>query len=116
MARMLCTSYAFMLLAGIDQVRGHGLELEVRGEPKNRYPDLTIVQEAHVDLLAERNTSRLFMPPPLLVVEVVSPGTLQRDRDYVAKRRQYEDLDIPEYWPVEHPQERAVLVLTLNNN
>jgi len=31
------------------------------------------------------------MALPLLVVEVVSPGKLQRDRDYVAKRAQYQD-------------------------
>ncbi|MGB5712727.1 MAG: hypothetical protein WBM44_17675 [Waterburya sp.] len=32
----------FALLVGHRRVRGHGLELEVRGEPKNRYPYLTI--------------------------------------------------------------------------
>ncbi|VXD18780.1 Uma2 family endonuclease [Planktothrix paucivesiculata] len=32
----------FALLIGHLRVRGQGLELEVRGEPKNRYPDLTI--------------------------------------------------------------------------
>ncbi|MEO1094973.1 MAG: Uma2 family endonuclease [Cyanobacteria bacterium J06638_28] len=105
---------AFTLSVGIDCVRGNGLELEVRGEPKNRYPDLTILQAEHIDLLAERNTIRLFMPPPMLVVEVVRPGSLQRDRDYIAKRRQYEDLGIPEYGIVD-PQEQAVLVLALDH-
>ena len=38
----------FALLIGIDRVRGHGLELEVRGEPRNRYPDLTIIREEHI--------------------------------------------------------------------
>ena len=38
----------FALLLGTDRVRGHGLELEVRGEPKNRYPDLTIIREEHI--------------------------------------------------------------------
>ncbi|MGB3137788.1 MAG: Uma2 family endonuclease [Nodosilinea sp.] len=104
----------FALLIGIDRVRGHGLELEVRGEPKNRYLDLTIIQPEHVQLLANRNTIRLTMPPPALVVEVVSPGELQRERDYVAKRRQYEDLGIPEYWII-NPQEQTVLVLAQNN-
>ncbi|WP_432811627.1 Uma2 family endonuclease [Pantanalinema sp. GBBB05] len=37
------------------------------------------------------------MAPPLLVIEVVSSGELQRDRDYIAKRSQYQDLGIPEY-------------------
>jgi Uma2 family endonuclease len=101
---------AFAQLVGSDRVRGHGLELEVRGEPKNRYPDLTIIRPEHVLLLAPRNTIRLSMPPPLLVVEVVSPGELQWQRDYVAKRTQYEDLGIPEYWIVD-PQAQTVLRL-----
>jgi Uma2 family endonuclease len=98
------------LVVGIDRVRGHGLELEVRGEPKNRYPDLTVIQPEHVQLLAQRNTIRLTMPPPALVVEVVSPGELQWERDYVAKRAQYEDLGIHEYWII-NPQVKTVLVL-----
>ena len=103
----------FALLLGTDQVRGHGLELEVRGEPRNRYPDLTIIREEHIQLLKKRNTIRLSMAPPLLVIEIVSPGELQRDRDYIAKRSQYQDLGIPEYWIVD-PQEKSVLVLKLN--
>ncbi|PPS46148.1 Uma2 family endonuclease [Chroococcidiopsis sp. TS-821] len=106
---------AFALLLGTDRVRGHGLELEVRGEPRNRYPDLTIIREEHVSLLAQRNTIRLTMPPPLLVIEVVSPGELQWHRDYVAKRIQYEDLGISEYWIV-NPQAQTVLVLALDGN
>ncbi len=88
----------FLRIVGRSRVRYHGLEIEVRGEPKNRYPDLTVMREEHIALLKRRNTIRLTMPPPLLVVEVVSPGELQRDRDYVAKRRQYEDIGIGEYW------------------
>ncbi|PSN11205.1 hypothetical protein C7293_25140 [filamentous cyanobacterium CCT1] len=110
------TSVAFFLsiqlaaLVGHLRVRLHGLELEVRGEPKNRYPDLTVIRPEHIGLLAKRNTIRLTMPPPVLVVEVVSPGELQWERDYIAKRAQYEDLGIPEYWIV-NPQEQTVLVL-----
>lgn len=102
----------FALLLGPDRVRGHGLELEVRGEPKNRYPDFTIVREEHIQLLKKRNTIRLSMAPPLLVIEIVSPGDLQRDRDYVAKRQQYQDLGIPEYWIID-PQVETVLILEL---
>jgi Uma2 family endonuclease len=102
----------FALLLGTDLVRGHGLELEVRGEPKNRYPDLTILREDQIEQLRRRNTLRLSMAPPVLVVEVVSPGELQRERDYVAKRMQYQDRGIPEYW-IADPQLKAVLVLEL---
>ncbi len=122
----------FALLLGTDRVRGHGLELEVNGEPRNRYPDLTILREEHIEQLAKRNTVRLTMSPPLLVVEVVSPGELQRDRDYavrpraderrkgtrtkrVAKRIQYQDCGIPEYWII-NPDLQTVLILELSAN
>ena len=106
---------AFALLIGTDRVRGHGLELEVRGEPRNRYPDLTVIREEHIQQLAKRNTLRLTMAPPLLVIEVVSPGELQRDRDYIAKRSQYQDCGIPEYWIVD-PNAQTLLVLELREN
>lgn len=102
----------FALMLGTDRVRGHGLELEVQGEPKNRFPDLTIIREEHIAQLSQRNTIRLSMAPPLLVVEVVSPGELQRERDYIAKRQQYQACGIPEYWIVD-PQTQTVLVLEL---
>jgi Uma2 family endonuclease len=102
----------FASVVGYLRARGHGLELEVCGEPRNRYPDLTILREEQVEQLAQRNTLRLWMAPPLLVVEVVSPGELQRDRDYVAKRLQYQDRGIPEYWVVD-PQRQTILVLEL---
>ena len=104
--------FEFGAVVGRARVRNHGLEIEVIGEPKNRYPDFTVIREEHVELLENRNTIRLTMPPPLLVIEVVSPGSLQRDRDYIAKRRQYEDIGIPEYWIVD-PQLNQVTVLAI---
>ncbi len=104
----------FIALVGHRRVRPHGLELEVRGEPKNRFPDLTIIQEEHIQLLSVRNTIRLTMPSPLLIVEIVSPGELQWERNYVAKRSQYQDLGIPEYW-IANPETQTVLGLTLTS-
>lgn len=109
-ATFLLLQFASML--GHRRVRGHGLELEVRGEPRNRYPDLTIIREEHISQLKRRNTLRLSMASPLLVVEVVSPGELQRDKDYIAKRMQYQDRGIPEYWLV-NPQLETVVILGL---
>ncbi len=105
----------FLPIVGYRRVRGHGLELEVRGEPRNRYPDLTIIRAEHVEQLQRRNTIRFAMAPPLLVIEIVSPGELQRDRDYTAKRMQYQDRGIPEYWIVD-PQLKTMLVLALVND
>ncbi|MCC5625933.1 Uma2 family endonuclease [Nostoc sp. CHAB 5715] len=104
----------FAMVVGIDRVRGHGLELEVRGEPRNRYPDLTIIRQEHIQQLAKRNTIRLSMLPPLLVIEVVSPGELQRDRDFIAKRSQYQDCGIPEYWIID-PETKTILILELTD-
>lgn len=102
----------FASILGHQRVRGHGLELEVRGEPRNRFPDLTILREEHIEQLQKRNTIRLSMAPPLLVIEIVSPGDLQRDRDYIAKRSQYQDRGIPEYWIID-PQTEEILQLNL---
>ncbi|MDJ0901771.1 MAG: Uma2 family endonuclease [Xenococcus sp. MO_188.B8] len=62
-----------------------------------------------------RNTILLSISPPLLVIEVVSPGEIQRDRDYIAKRIQYQDCRIPEYWIVD-PQTQKILVLELTGD
>jgi len=102
----------FAAIVGHLRVRVHSLEIEVRGEPRNRFPDLTIIREEHVAQLMRRNTIRLSMAPPLLVVEVVSPGDLQRDRDYIAKLGQYEAIAIPEYWIID-PETQVVSVCEL---
>jgi Uma2 family endonuclease len=57
-------------------------------------------------------TITLEMPPPLWVMEVVSPGKTNRDRDYIRKRAQYAAVGIPEYVIVD-PEEQVVLVLRL---
>ncbi|NJN39374.1 MAG: Uma2 family endonuclease [Acaryochloridaceae cyanobacterium CSU_3_4] len=101
----------FSLLLGTDRVRGQGLELEVWGEPKNRYPDLTILRSEPIQQLQKRNTIRLEMSPPILVAEVVSPDELQRERDYRAKRQQYQVLGIPEYWIVDPALQRITILI-----
>lgn len=95
------------------RVRVRGLELEVRGNSRNRFPDLTIIQEEHIEQLERRDTIRLSMLPPLFVVEIVSPGETNRSRDYNNKRMQYQDRGIPEYWIVDL-QMQIVAVLKLN--
>ncbi|MBE9069479.1 Uma2 family endonuclease [Leptolyngbya cf. ectocarpi LEGE 11479] len=55
------------------------------------------------------------MPPPDLVVEVVSPGKVNRARDYEEKHCQYEAREIPEYWLLD-PDQATVTVLALNGD
>ncbi|NER22836.1 MAG: Uma2 family endonuclease [Symploca sp. SIO1C2] len=93
-------------------------ELQVLGNPQNRFPDLVVLREEHIKLTKKRRTITLDMPPPQLVVEVVSPYRNQKDdnykRDYIKKREQYEKRGIPEYWIID-PQARVVIVLLLVN-
>ncbi len=71
-----------------------------------------ILRPEHIELTQKRLTNRLEMPPPLLVVEVVSPSKTNRDRDYQDKRTQYQARAIPEYWLID-PKQQTVTVLTL---
>ncbi len=81
-------------------------------DPANRFPDLVLLREEHIPLTQRRLTITLDMPPPQLVVEVVSPGPANHDRDYNRKRSQYAARGIPEYWIIA-PEDQTVLVLTL---
>lgn len=98
-------------------IRPHSCEVEVIGKPRNRFPDLTVLDEVHLSINTKRLTITCQMPPPRLVVEVVSPGTESKDnykRDYVDKRDQYAAIGIPEYWIVD-PDRAWVQVGTLTN-
>jgi len=99
-------------------IKTHDCELQVPGNPQNRYPDLVVLREEHLAQTRKRQTITLNMAPPQLVVELVSPYRNQNDenyqRDYVDKRLQYEKRDIPEYWIVD-PQAQVVMVLMLVN-
>ncbi|MDY6940179.1 MAG: Uma2 family endonuclease [Cyanobacteriota bacterium] len=82
-----------------------------------RQPDFVVLSTACADALesASQDLITLEMPPPALVVEVVSPGEpgeKNYDRDYIEKRREYAQRGIREYWIVD-PYREVVLVLTL---
>lgn len=81
-----------------------------------RLPDLMVLTENLAnDLYSnQRSTINIDMLPPALVVEVVSPGKANRDRDYRFKRSEYAARGIAEYWIVD-PQENKVTVLLLDN-
>lgn len=79
-----------------------------------RVPDLIVLTPEGAEELAryKRSTITLDMPPPLLVVEVVSPGKKNRDRDYRFKRSEYAARGITYYWIVD-PQEQRFVCLEL---
>jgi Uma2 family endonuclease len=90
----------------------YGTEVEVSGRrARCRVPDLLVHSEESLAALtgATRATITRDMPPPALVVEVVSPGTTNRIRDYRYKHTEYAAREISEYWIVD-PEERQVTV------
>lgn len=110
--------YLFLLLvnAGIrfNLIRLYTCEIAVSGEPRTRFPDLVIMREEHLRLRDKRLLITKEMPPPQIVVEVVSPGDRNHRRDYEEKRKQYEARGIPEFWLID-PEQQTVLVLKLKN-
>ncbi|NJL87325.1 MAG: Uma2 family endonuclease [Leptolyngbyaceae cyanobacterium SM1_1_3] len=100
-------------------IRIHALELQVPVlRPKdaaNRYPDLVVLRPEHLNLMKRRLTLTLDMPPPRLIVEVVSPGKSNHDRDYIHKRAQYAAIAVAEYWLVD-PVGQTVAVLALSGD
>jgi Uma2 family endonuclease len=96
-------------------IRPHSCEIEVSGKPKTRFPDLVILQEEHLELTKKRLFIRLTMPIPRLVAEVVSPGDENHQRDYEAKRKQYQQRGIPEYWLL-NPETETIEVLDLKDS
>ena len=92
-----------------------GTEVVVTGTRATvRLPDLMVLTEELVIALhsASRSTVTMDMPPPQLVVEVVSPGKKNRDRDYRYKRSQYQARGISEYWVID-PREQQITVFNL---
>lgn len=88
-----------------------GLELAVSSSRASvRLPDLTVLSAEGAIALegASRSIVLMDMPPPLLVVEVVSAG--QEKRDYRYKRSEYGARGIAEYWIVDPMAQRVTLL------
>jgi Uma2 family endonuclease len=79
----------------------------------SRVPDVVVLPLEQWNSLKKRESLiPLNEPPPLLVVEVVSPSTVAID--YRAKHSEYAVLDIPEYWIVD-PIDLKVTVCVLKD-
>jgi Uma2 family endonuclease len=104
----------FLKLVPLRLLRHKDTELVVTGNrARIRLPDLMILTEELLTMLeGQRATITADMPSPQLVVEVVSPGKVNEDRDYRYKRSEYAARGIPEYWIVD-PSRARVTILTL---
>jgi len=110
-----------LVAAGIPIELVHPGKCEVQvpllrpNDAANRFPDLVVLRQEHLDLTKRRLTITLDMPPPRLIAEVVSPGNTNRDRDYIHKRAQYAAISVPEYWLID-PIAQTVTVLSLEGD
>jgi len=94
-----------------------GTEVEVTGRrARCRLPDLLVhTEESQIALAgARRATLTREMPPPAIVVEIVSLGQRNRDRDYRYKRTEYAAREITEYWIIDPEQQQVTLCLWVN--
>lgn len=90
-------------LVGVRSPRG-------RSWDTSRIPDVTVLSLAQWEAMSEREAVvNLNEPPPILVVEVVSPST--KTDDYRSKRAEYGLLEIPEYWIVDPLEAKITLCL-----
>jgi Uma2 family endonuclease len=80
--------------------------MDVRFGPKRQLqPDLLVIHDEGLEAVRVESV-------PLLVVEILSPGT--RTRDQVTKRRAYEQEGVASYWIVD-PKTPSLTVLELQD-
>jgi Uma2 family endonuclease len=101
LCRML---YEFADPRGLGEVLPSGVKVRLRSG-KYREPDVVFMLARNADRVTDP-----FWNGADLVIEVVSPDG--KDRDFVKKREDYAEAGIPEYWIIDPPSERIV-VLTL---
>ena len=111
--------FVVLLEAGVpmELLRPGRVEVAVPGRPRTRFPDLTVLDEIHITLLEKRATITQKMPPPRVLIEVVSPGKESDDnylRDYRDKPIQYAAIGVPEMWRIDRSRQWVqVGILTL---
>lgn len=103
----------FFKFVPIKLIRHKDTEIVVTGNrTRVRFPDLIILtEELFAAIDGRRATITQDMPPPALVVEVVSPGKVNEDRDYRYKRSEYAARGIPEYWIVDPGQAKITVLM-----
>jgi Uma2 family endonuclease len=90
---------------------GFLLRLYHHQNPQGAALDLTLSEETieatrnrrRADRVIWAGLGRLPGPhePPTIVIEFVSKGRINRERDYVAKRGEYREIGVKEYWVID---------------
>ncbi len=109
----LCAQFLFLALNGFVTEKSLGTVLfaayRVRvADGKYREPDVLYVPHGG-------KLNKTYTEDAQLVIEIVSEGSENRERDFIEKRSDYAAAGIPEYWIVD-PETQTVTVLTLDGN
>jgi Uma2 family endonuclease len=106
------------------EVKRLGLDLKVKqGDvgvrtrfSRSRQPDIAIIQGEDWRRLRQFKKSAILEVPALLVVEVVSPGEDNENRDYVKKMTEYAEFGISEYWIIDPLTEQVIINFLINGS
>ncbi|HAO10039.1 MAG TPA: hypothetical protein DCQ51_02385 [Planktothrix sp. UBA8407] len=106
------------------EVKRLGLDLKVKqGDvgvrtrfSRSRQPDIAIIQGEDWRRLRQFKKSAILEVPALLVVEVVSPGEDNENRDYVKKMTEYAEFGIYEYWIIDPLTQQVIVNLLINES
>ena len=100
---------------GIERISNKAEIITGGSKVTSRIPDLVVFDLRGIEEIEQKNTSTidLDMLPPLLAVEVVSPGKEASDRDYRFKRSEYAARGIRYYWIID-PQKKTATFLELD--
>jgi Uma2 family endonuclease len=107
--------FVFLLLIQLIEQASHDWvarwDIGVRTLANNvRLPDIAIITKEQEDSIDDISAV-LDKQPPLLIVEIVSPGKEQLDRDYEDKRQEYQALGVPEYWIVDRDENKVTVLI-----
>ncbi|MGB3405023.1 MAG: Uma2 family endonuclease [Microcoleaceae cyanobacterium] len=78
---------------------------------RSRIPDIVVLTSEQCEEI-KLMTTAVLQSPPLLAVEIVSPGNPEDDYRY--KRSEYAVREIPEYWIIDPEQQKVSILLLVS--
>ena len=114
----------FLFICFYQEIQRQNLDLKVKqGDvgirtrfSRSRQPDIAIIQAEVWRRLRQFKKSAILEVPALLVVEVVSPGEDNENRDYVKKMTEYAEFGIAEYWIIDPLIEQVMINFLMNGS
>jgi len=100
---------SFLEITGGGRCLGDPMLMKLIDVSSSRAPDIQVLLPDRLGQIAKNQV----VGPANLVVEIVSPGNPRTD--FVEKRREYELGGVPEYWIIEHENQKTIF-LQLNES